>query len=58
MQDLYIKKTYYNDISVTYYRNGFKCLSKLKNECLIKRKYYGYTTKQCLKLFKEYYNNQ
>jgi len=58
MQDLYIKETYYNDISVTYYRNGLKCLSKLKNGYLIKRKYSGYTTKQCLKLFKEYYNNQ
>jgi len=57
MYNLYIKETYYGDIAVTYYRNGLKCLSKLKNGYLLKRRYSGYTTKQCLRLFREYYKN-
>ena len=54
----YYKETYYNDICVTYYRNGMKSLARFKNGYLVRRRYSGYTTKECLKMFNQYYKNE
>ena len=54
----YAKETYYNNICVTYYRNGVKSLTKLKNGYIVRRRYSGYTTKECLKMFNQYYKNE
>jgi len=51
---LYLKETYYNDICVTYYHNGLKCLTKTHKGYLRKQRYSYYTTKKCLKLFRQY----
>jgi len=51
----YYKMTYYQDICVTYYRNGIKSLTKFKNGYLVQRRYSYFTTKECLKMFRQYY---
>jgi len=51
---LYLKETYYNDICVTYHFNGMKSLTKMHKGYLARRRYYYYTTKECLKMFRQY----
>jgi len=51
----YYKMTYYQDICVTYYRNGIKSLTKFKNGYLVQRRYSYFTTRECLKMFRQYY---
>ncbi len=54
MSKLFIKETYYNDICVTYHFNGMKSLTKMHKGYLARRRYCYYTTKDCLKMFRNH----
>ena len=54
MNNLFIKETWYDDICVTYHFNGMKSLTKMHKGYLARRRYSYYTTKECLRMFRQY----